>query len=196
MTFPHLLRSGHRHRDVAEGRTSVLSPYTEQWSWGRVDLPDPVRMTRSGIATYRLSVYAPGTSELERRELTRAKRWWTGSAASTLAAELVVAAAGLGESVASLAALAGCSVAWYWLARTRTIRRQTRSLRVAVVLVGSREVIGDAALFGECRRQLALVDDSTGAGKLSPVQREAIWASVYDRLAPRGATVQTADRLG
>ncbi len=175
-------RAEHRHHEVGEARRPLLSPYTEEWPWGRIDLPDPVRIARSGIARYHLSVYAPGTSGFERHELVRAKRWWLGSAAVTLAAEFVVSSASWGLPIASLVALSGLGVAWYWLARTRTIRRGTRSLRVAVVMIAEpHRVIGDAALFGECCRQLALVDGA-GAPAMSPVDREVIWAAVYERL--------------
>ena len=176
-------RAEHRHHQVGEARTPLLSPYTEEWSWGRIDLPDPVRMARSGIAQYRLSVYAPGTSELERHELVRAKRWWLGSAAVTLVAEFVVSSANWAVPIAWLVALSGLGVAWYWLARTRTIRHRTRSLRVAVVMIAQpHTVVGDAALFGECCQQLALVDGGAGAPEMNPVDREVIWAAVYERL--------------
>lgn len=174
-------------RRTASGETSsrapLLHPYTEDRAWGRIDLPDPLVMARTGIARYRLRVFAPGTSDAERRELTVARRWWLGTAVASLLGELIVASAGLDETAAFVVALAGLAVCWYWLARTRTIRRNTRTLRVAVVMAGTpREVIGDAALFGECRRQLALVDDDAHPSGLVPVDREAIWAEVYDRL--------------
>jgi hypothetical protein len=169
-------------------RGSFLSPYTEYRDWGRIDLPDPVRTARSGIARYRLCVYAPGTTDGERRELALARRWWYGSVSLTLGVELVVASGHLGAAAASVVALAGLAVAWYWLARTRTIRGGTRALQVAVVMVGSREVIGDAALFGQCRRELAVMDHAMGLGTTTPVEMEATWAAVYERLAPRGIT--------
>jgi hypothetical protein len=169
-----------------ERRSAFLMPYSEFRSWGRLDLPDPVHVARTGIARYRLRVYAPGTNETERRELTIAKRWWFGAAMVTLFGEALLASPASGTPTAPLIALAGLAVAWYWLARTRTIRRNTRTLRVAVVMAGgSREVVGDAALFGECRRQLALVDSGASAPQLTPVESEAIWATVYERLDPR-----------
>jgi hypothetical protein len=194
MSVFNSFRGGQPYHHAAEGRTSFLAPYTEEWSWGRLDLPDPVRMARSGIARYRLSVYAPGTSDFERYELITAKRWWLGSAAVTLAVELVVASASWGVPVASLGALSGLGVAWYWLARTRSIRHRTRSLTVAVVMIGGpREVIGDPVLFGDCRRQLALVDGHAGAPAMSPVDRETIWAAVYERLDPRNENVHAVE---
>jgi hypothetical protein len=168
--------------------SSFLSPYTEQRDWGRIDLPDPIRTARSGIARYRLSVYPPGTTDFERHELTVAKRWWLGSASVTIAAELVVASAHIGTAAASVVALASLATAWYWLARTRTIRRSTRAVQVAVVMVGPREIIGDAELFEECRRTLAMMDETEYSGASTPVEREVIWATIYDRLARREPT--------
>src|ERR1019366_1105017 len=124
-------------RDAAhEHRGSFLSAYTEHRDWGRVDLPDPVRTQRSGIARYRLCVYAPGTTDIERRELTVARRWWLGTASITVTAELLIASGRVGDTAASAIALAGLAVAWYWLARTRTIRHGSRTLQVAVVMIG------------------------------------------------------------
>jgi hypothetical protein len=100
-------------------------------------------------------------------------------------AELFVASGQFGGAAASAIALAGLGVAWYWLARTRTIRQGTRALQVAVVMVGPREVIGDAALFDECHRTLTSMDEAMHSGTSTPVEREAIWAAVYEQLAPK-----------
>jgi hypothetical protein len=141
-------------------------------------------VARTGIARYSLSVFAPGTTEIERHDLRVAKRWWFGTAGVTLLAELIVVSAGLGLTTASVVALAGVAACWYWLARTRNIRRSTRTLHVAIVMAGSpREVIGDAALFGECRRELDRVDGDQSSASLAPVESEAIWSAVYDRLS-------------
>lgn len=164
------------------GRNSRLTPYTEEWSWGRIEFPDPVQMARSGMARYRLSVYAPGTSELERKDLVLAKRWWFASALTTILAELGIAATRASFSAAVIVSLAGLAVSWFWLARTRHIRQNTRSLRVVVVMIGSpSHVLGNAALFGECRRKLAHVGEQSTA---NPVEREKIWADVYESLSP------------
>jgi hypothetical protein len=165
-------------------RSSFLSPYAQHWDWGRIDLPDPVRTTRSGIARYRLAVYAPGTNDVERHELVVARRWWFADAWITVVAELALAASRVGFGTASVVGLAGLVTAWYWLARTRQIRQGTRTLQVAVVRLGPREVIGDAALFRECRRELVKMEESVRLGACTPTEREAIWATVYNRMAP------------
>jgi hypothetical protein len=167
-----------------DGRSSLLSPYVQHWEWGRIDLPDPVHTTRSGIARYRLAVYAPGTNDVERRDLAMARRWWFGDASITVVAELAIAASHAGVGTASLIGLVGLFTAWYWLARTRQIRQGTRILRVGVVMVGAREVMGDAALFGECRRELVKMEESVRSGACTPTEREAVWATVYNRMAP------------
>lgn len=167
------------------GHASFLSPYSEHWDWGRLDLPDPMRTARTGIARYRLSVYPPGTTDGERRDLFMAKCWWLASATATLVAELIIAGAQLGGTFAAVLAAAGCSVSGYWLARTRTIRRGTRALQVAVVMVGHREVVGDAALFGECRLMLTTADRQLHAGASTAVEREMTWSRIYGRLAPK-----------
>ena len=167
------------------GRPSLsLSPYIEDRQWGRLERPDPMSVARTGIARYRLSVYAPGTSDHERGELVAARRWWLGSTVITLVAEFVVLSSGAGYQSAAVVALGGLAASWYWLARTRRIRRNTRTLRVAVVVAGEpREVIGDATLFAECCRRLAIVDNGgANATVISPVDRETIWAEVYERL--------------
>jgi hypothetical protein len=168
-----------------ETQRPFLSPFTEYWDWGRIDLPDPVLTARTGIARYRLRVYPPGTTALERHELSVAKLWWLCSAAITVWAVLLVASAQLGTVAPGVTALAGFAVAWYWLARTRPIRHGTRALHVAVVMIGPREVFGDAALFGQCRSMLATADEAMRSGASTPVEREAIWAAVYDLLAPK-----------
>jgi len=179
---------------VGHGLSQFLSPYSDRRPWGRLDLPDPLHIARTGIARYRISVYAPGTSDLERRELRLAGRWWLGTATFGLAVEVLVAAIAGGVPAALFVALTGAAICFYWLARTRTIRRSTRTLRIAVVRTGgSHEVIGDAALFGECRRQLALLDGEPTSPHLTPLQSETIWAEVYERLDP---TVRTAATPG
>lgn len=87
--------------DTGIRRLARLNPYTEHRRWGSIDLPDPMMVARTGIARYSLSVFAPGTSEVERHELRVAKRWWIGTAAVTLLGELVVLCAGVGLTTAS-----------------------------------------------------------------------------------------------
>lgn len=174
------------HHQAGAGRRPHLNPYIENRPWGRIELPDPIMVARTGIAHYRLSVFAPGTSEVQRRELQVARRWWTGSAAGTIAGELVVASAGLGSDTAIALAITGAAIFSYWLARTRAIRRGTRTLHVAIVMaVNPHQVVGDAELLDECRRELDRVDGEQVPTSLTAVEREAIWYAVYDRLAPQ-----------
>jgi hypothetical protein len=139
---------------------------------------------RTGIARYRLYLYAPGTTATERHDLVVAKRWWTSIALAAIVAEVVVSSLSLGAIAAFLAATGGLAVSLYWLARTRTIRRTTRSLRVAVVMVGGpHEVLGDLQLFNDCCEQLVHLGSASNGEQRDLVQQELVWAGVYNRMA-------------
>ena len=64
------------------------------------------------------------------------------------------------------------------------VQEETRTQVALITESGEpREVIGDATLFAECCRRLAVVDNGgANATVISPVDRENIWAEVYERL--------------
>jgi hypothetical protein len=169
----------------AEHLTQVFVPYTNRRPWGHIDMPDMVSVARSGLARYRLSVYPPGTSETERHELVLARCWWIGGGFAALLGELILISLGRGLTEAASIALIWAAGAFYGLSRTTTIRHGTRVLSVVVMATSPREIFGDRDLYNECCIRLGALEEHEHRERLNPVEYEAIWADVYDRMPPR-----------
>ena len=149
--------------------------------WGSVS----VRRDRSGVASYRLVVYPPGSTDAERGRI-RIWRGWSvwGTTLWAIAGILLESVVGttlafVGASVVALSAgLAAYHAANPCAARVRTIG--------VVLPAGSlnmgRRAAGDQLL--RLSESLAFADELRAAGRLSPLDYEVVWSSAYHRMRP------------
>ncbi|HEY0259906.1 MAG TPA: DUF6611 family protein [Lacisediminihabitans sp.] len=151
-------------------------------SWGDLQV-GPV--DRSGsVMRYRLTVYPPGITVVERRALVFRRRW----PGVGLVLGLVVA---IGLNVAingwlALAVAAALFVVILLVSRSATAGIRPRVLRLRATVVattGHREVLGELAPLTRAAAALLELDDRADHGLLTPVEHEHLWGEVYTGLS-------------
>jgi hypothetical protein len=147
--------------------------------WGAIDF----RPDRYGVTRYRLVVYPPGITEMERRRLRVWRGWPLWGAALWVACEIwLTPQIGPWPALAAstAAALAGGAVSSALAGDART---QVRVLAV-VTMAG----YDDPATLATCRRLRSLAmtlihaDQTRALGLISPTEHEALWWQVYDEI--------------
>jgi hypothetical protein len=154
-----------------------------QRSWGSIDFA----ASRQGLRSYRLVVFPPGISDVERRLLRLWQRWPIWGALLWL---LVVIPFG-GTPSASMAAVAATVV---YMGTGATLfmtlgHVRTRVRTLSVVLVAGYAKSGAVATYTELKALVAVLcaaDELREQGGISPAQHEAVWWQVYDRLGADG----------
>jgi hypothetical protein len=163
-------------RPVARWWARVLDG---QRSWGSIDFV----ASRQGFRSYRLVVFPPGITDVERRLLRLWQRWPIWGALVWL---LVVIPFG-GTPSASMAAVAA-TVLYVGTGATLFMMLgdvRTRVRAMSVVLVAGYSKLGDVATYTELKALVAILcaaDELREQGGISPAQHEAVWWRVYDRL--------------
>lgn len=151
--------------------------------WGALD----VQSDRFGMTRYRLTVYPPGITALQRRRL----RLWRGfpvwGAAAWMVAEIVLTqflspwqALAMSTGIVLSAGAASCFQAGpeRSLVRTRTVAllRGHHDDRAQAV----------AAEITTLAHALTVADSHLKRGEISMVDHEVMWWRVYERLTPSG----------
>jgi hypothetical protein len=155
-----------------------------RWGFARV------QMDRFGVRRYLLVVYPPGISDTERRRL----RMWRGApiwgTALWVVSEIYLQQlSGAWEALAisSAMVISLVAAALFMAGDTRT------KVRMVSVVTMPGQI--DAATIAARDRLEALAlkmldaDERVKAGRMSPLEHEALWWHVYDLLAPDGPTV-------
>jgi len=151
--------------------------------WGSVDLWPG----RYGFRKYRLVVFPPGISPVDRR-LVRLWRGWPmwGAVLWGLCVIALGNALSPGPAIvwSTTLYLAAGAVTFALAGEART---QVRSLQV--VLIDGYVDAQSAAKYAEWKElagTLTEADDMVDQGKASPVQHEVVWWEVYERLGANG----------
>lgn len=147
--------------------------------WGTVAISAPVRY---GWRGYRLTVYSPGTSDVERQLM------WVGRNMPFLAAAvilpLMMALQPIAPPMSTLLLVpVGVGIVAMVRNRTRSLRRSVRALDIAYVTVdGSTRVLGNGTLMNDSVKRLRDADRALAAGDITTTEYERRWGLVYDRL--------------
>jgi len=139
---------------------------------------------RSGWITYRLTVYPPGIDSGERRAL---QFWYSWPLAGAVLAILCFSVLGgllsPGVLVPAVAVGYAAGVVAGWAA-TRRVRPRVRRLNVARFPEnGSIQTLGDLAVLRRCVDALDHLDAGLTAGRITPLEYEHGWWSVYESVA-------------
>ncbi|WP_123023224.1 DUF6611 family protein [Mycolicibacterium stellerae] len=152
--------------------------------WGFVR----IQVDRFGVTRYRLVVYPPGISDVERRRL----RVWRG-APIWGAALWVLSEIFLQQLIGSWTALAVCTggvlaLAGVAMAKAGEARSMVRSMGV-VTMPGLTEVTTMQSREALLAMAMALTaaDERVDEKRMSPLDHEALWWQVYEKLAPAAA---------
>jgi hypothetical protein len=182
-------RSQHRHvePDVSQATQGVPAE-PRRWSrlldgahpWGSFD----AMVSRYGVRRYRLTIYPPGTSTIDRR-LARLWRGWpiTGAVLALLAVMLVGNEAASPNTVLAFAVTAYVSIGALLFLWAGPARVHVRSVSIALMpgAVDFREL----RKYTEWRalvHMLTRADQMLTTGAISLVEHEAAWWAAYDRL--------------
>ena len=158
---------------------ALLLDGEDRWGYIRV------QVDRFGVMRYRLVLYPPGISDIERRRLRiwRGAPLW-GAVVWVLSEILLQQAVGPGPAlvVSTGTVLALAAVA---LVKARTTRRLVRSASV-MTMPGYTTAATIAARDGLLDKAAALTaaDKRVDEQRMSPLEHEALWWQVYDQLAP------------
>ena len=148
--------------------------------WGFVDLTPT---ERGAWEQKRLTVFPPGTTSAERRALKRHRDWPIAGAVITMFLMLV-----LGEwwppAVSAALAITAYGVSLGVSAHvTQSLRSRCRRVEVtALASVDGYTTTGDIAALNSAVRELTALEAQFDRGELTPVEFEASWGRVYDRL--------------
>jgi hypothetical protein len=154
--------------------------------WGFVR----AQIDRFGVTRYRLVVYPPGITADERRRL----RFWRGSPiwGSALWVLLEICLQRLTGSWTALAFSSAAVIVAAGFARSMVGEAPWRVRASGAVTIAG---YPDAAALAAREKLLALAttlldaDERLDDGRISPLEHEALWWSVYDQLAPDRANV-------
>jgi hypothetical protein len=149
--------------------------------WGYVH----IQIDRFGVKRYRLVVYPPGISDVQRRRL----RVWRGAAiwgaalwvlSEILLEQVTGPLTALAVSTGGVLALAAVT-----MAKAGEMRTMVREMRVVtmpglteVATTGSRDELLSMAMT------LTTADERVDEERMSPLEHEALWWQVYEKLAP------------
>ena len=140
---------------------------------------------RFGVTRYRLVVYPPGISDEERRHLRiwRGAPVW-GTALWVVLETLLAQPIGTWSTLAvSTATVTGLAVAA--LARAGANRTKVRAMTVVTMagLVDAATIAARDELLATAMT-LTTADRRLREGDMSPLEHEALWWEIYERLAP------------
>ena len=140
---------------------------------------------RMGVIRYRLVIYPPGISEVERRRL-RVWRGWPMWGALLWIASCVILTGLIGPRPAVLISTAvylGGGVAAF--VRAGDVRARVRAMR-ATVMPGYPDPVswGDLRKLKILAATLIEADEHRQLGLISPIEYEMIWWQVYDQIQP------------
>lgn len=151
--------------------------------WGRYERSATAFTARTGVCERRLTVYAPGATDADRRLITLWHNWPLIGGALAFAAALALA------PVAPIAALVGMLTLYLGglalvARRSRRARAGCRVIRSAeVALSTGRDVIGDARLLDEALAELLRLERLRETGRIDEIAFELGWACVHDQLS-------------
>jgi uncharacterized protein DUF6611 len=182
-------RTQHRHVEASVPWPTQGSPEKPRWwsrllegthPWGSFD----ARVSRYGVRRYRLIVYPPAASTVD-RQFARLWREWpiTGAVLALLAVVLLGNVASSPNTVLGFAVAANVSIGALLFLRAGPARVQVRSMSIALM---------PKAADARARRshtdwrvlvhKLTRADVMLATGAISLVEHEAIWWEAYDRL--------------
>jgi hypothetical protein len=152
-------------------------------AWGSLDVTDVASARRSGMTRYRLEIFPPGTNSIERRQLRHFRAWRLWGAPIALIGEFLVGTVWPGWQGPLYLAVTYFAGLLLWLKLTQRLRKATRVVHVATILVGGRtHVEGNIELLESCATEFESLDRARAARSIDPVQYETAWAALYARL--------------
>lgn len=171
-----------RNTRVQEGVRRRVPVLDGQRAWGSID----TGVSRQGFRRYRLVVFPPGISDVERRLLRLWHRWPVWGATAWLVAVIPF----VGTPNATIAVIAatvlfvgGGATLFVMLGALRT-----RVRTMSVVLISGYANPLAAAAYTEMKEVaiiLCAADTLRDEGSISPAQHEALWWQAYERLDGR-----------
>jgi Family of unknown function (DUF6611) len=148
--------------------------------WGSFD----AKVCRYGVRRYRLIIYPPGASTVDRRLARLWRGWPLGGAVVGLFAIMM-----LGNAVSSprtvLAVAVGAYVGIRALLFLRAGPGRVHVKSMSVLLMPGTADVSERRRYTEWRtlaQMLTRADQMLTSGAISPVEHEAIWWHAYDRL--------------
>ncbi len=177
-------RPGRLHRWYAQ-----LLDGENRWGFVRIQID------RFGVTRYRLVVYPPGINDVQRRRL----RIWRGAAvwgaalwvlSEIVLQQLIGPWTALAVSTGGVLALAAVAIAKAGETRTmvRSMGVVTMPGLTEVATIHSREELLAMAMT------LTAADERVDEECMSPLDHEALWWQVYEKLAPLRLTASDGDR--
>jgi hypothetical protein len=147
--------------------------------WGSYD----VKISQYGVRHYRLIIYPPGTTTVDRR-LARLRRGWPLGGAV-----LILFAIMIGDAVSSPYTVPAVAITTYLsirvllslLAGPERVHVKSMSLVLMPVITDENERRRHTE-WKALTHMLTRADDMLSTGAISPVEHEAIWWQAYDRL--------------
>ena len=159
--------------------------------WGFVR----IQIDRFGVTRYRLVVYPPGISDMERRAL----RIWRGApiwgVALWLVAEIFLQQ--LTGPGSAFAISVGVAIALAAVALTKAGETRTKVRAMTVVTMPG---LTDEATIAAREKLLAMAmtltfaDERVDEERMSPLDHEALWWRVYEQLAPTAAVASDPNK--
>lgn len=152
--------------------------------WGSLDVSDPISAHRSGITRYRLEIFPPGTNSIERRQLRRLRSWRVWAAIAALIGAILIGGWWPGWLGPTFVVALYTVVLAVGLHRTSRLRRATRTVSAALVVIGGAPPVieGDFDLLEFCAADLEALDRSRLDGEVTPVDYELEWSRMYQQL--------------
>jgi hypothetical protein len=156
-------------------------------AWGSFN----VTLGRSGLRRYRLIVLPPGISTRDRRLLRLWRGWPIGSLLIWLCAATRVVPSSATTFAVLVSGYLGTGAALF--ASTAQTRPRVRSMSLTVVknyggAAGTAHVAARRT-WEKLTGVMLAADDMLRRGTLSPVQYEAVWWDIYDRVEALGEVV-------
>ncbi|MGH3644151.1 MAG: DUF6611 family protein [Mycobacterium sp.] len=177
---------------VAQPVSSERRAFARWWAvvldgshdWGSVD----VSPTRHGVTQYRLVLFPPGLDIAERRLLRARRAWPTWGAVVWVASQIVLSSFLTPPTAFAASTIAYLAAGAVLFARVAELR--ARVLTLSVVRIAGYPDPHSATMFTELKSLVATLcqaDAQRDRGQSSPVEHEAIWWQVYDRLSQNQA---------
>lgn len=148
--------------------------------WGSFD----AKVSHYGVRRYRLILYPPGISTVDRR-LARLYRGWPlgGAALGLFAVIMLVNAVPSPRTLLAVTVAAYLSIRALLFVLAGPARVHVKSM--SVLLMPGTADVHERRRYTEWKtlvQTLTRADDMLTSGALSPVEHEAIWWQAYDRL--------------
>ncbi len=152
-------------------------------AWGWFD----VALGRYGFRRYRLTVYPPDINAVDRRLLRLWRAWPVGGGVVWLCAAMCLSASAFSPAMTfavSTSVYVGAGAGLFAL--TGAIRTRVRSVSVMLIKGHKFPIEPDREAARKAWQKLTGVmlaaEDMLQRGTLSPVEYEAVWWEVYDRM--------------